>query len=61
VIPRIGMILPIFLRIYPYCAGCENSDIHTIPTSVPGLQVRGMGIAISLVEPRQAVVCGLNK
>lgn len=51
-IPRIGKILPIAVRIFRPVTR-EHSNILQVSTSTPGLQVRGMGIAISLVGHRQ--------
>lgn len=54
------MIQPIVLRIPP----AQGVSIQTFTWSrlrCLVFNVRGMGIAISLVEHRQAVVCGLNK
>jgi hypothetical protein len=51
---RIGKILPIVLRIPP--VRCEYSNILMVPTSAPGLHVRGMGIATSLAGHRRTVI-----
>lgn len=54
---QIGKILPIAVRVAPPVRR-EYSNILMVPTSATGLQVRGMGIAISLAERRRTRLLG---